>query len=78
MLFRSLNNASEHFIKLGNPAGEAAVLRLLTTLYIREQNPASAIRCLERTVSLDQHYRFPELAGDTGLLAELRQHISHP
>lgn len=75
---KCLNNASEHFIKLGNPASEAAVLRLLAKLYIREQNPASAIRCLERTVSLDQHYRLPEFAGDTRLLAELRQSISHP
>ena len=30
---RCLNNASEHFIKLGNAPGEAAVLRLLATVY---------------------------------------------
>ena len=54
------------------------VLRLLAALYVREQNSASAIRCLERVLSLDQHYRLPELAGDTGLLAELRQSVPRP
>ena len=30
---RCLNNASEHYIKLGNEPAEAAVLRLLATMY---------------------------------------------
>ena len=31
------------------------IQRLLAALYVREQNSLSAIRCLERVVSLDQH-----------------------
>ncbi|HRC44383.1 MAG TPA: hypothetical protein PLT27_10045, partial [Nitrospira sp.] len=41
---RCFNNASEHFIKLGNPAGEAAVLRELADLYEQRQDRVAAIR----------------------------------
>ena len=53
---RCLNNASEHYIKLGNEPAEAAVLRLLATVYVTRQDLVSARRCLERVVSLDQRY----------------------
>ncbi|MFO0707725.1 MAG: tetratricopeptide repeat protein [Nitrospira sp.] len=75
---KCLNNASEHFIKLGQAAGEAAVLRLLAGLYVRMQNPVAALRCLERVVSLDLHQRLPELDQDRARLAELRQQNSRP
>ncbi len=35
---RCLNNASEHYIKLGNEPAEAAVLRLLATVYDNRQD----------------------------------------
>jgi len=49
---RCLNNASEHFIKLGDTAGEAAVLRLLADLYEGRADRVSAIRCLERVLAI--------------------------
>src|SRR5574342_504112 len=58
---RCFNNASEHYIKLGNEPAEAAVLRLLATVYDSRRDSISARRCLERAVSLDQRYRLPEL-----------------
>ena len=45
---RCFNNATEHFIKLGNPSGEAAVLRELADLYEQRQDTIAAIRCVER------------------------------
>lgn len=68
---RCLNNASEHYIKLGNEPAEAAVLRLLTTLYETRQDFTSALRCLERVVALNRRYALPELQTDTEHLAKL-------
>jgi tetratricopeptide (TPR) repeat protein len=69
---RCLNNASEHYIKLGNEPAEGAVLRLLATLYDARQDLVSARRCLERVVSLDQRYQLPELQTDSAYLAKLK------
>jgi len=69
---KCFNNASEHFIKLGNPSGEAVVLRLLADIYVRVQDSVSAIRCLERAVSLDTHYSFSELGQDQDRLRQIR------
>ena len=70
---RCLNNASEHYIKLGNEPAEAAVLRLLATVYDTRRDLVSARRCLERVVSLDLRYRLPELHTDSASLAKLKQ-----
>jgi hypothetical protein len=70
---RCLNNASEHYIKLGNEPAEAAVLRLLATLYDTRQDPISARRCLERVVALGHRYQLPDLQADSALLAKLKQ-----
>jgi tetratricopeptide (TPR) repeat protein len=69
---RCLNNASEHFIKLGNEPGEAAVLRLLAEIYIQRNDRISATRCLERALMIDQRYHLPNLAQDTERLDSLR------
>jgi tetratricopeptide (TPR) repeat protein len=45
---KCLNNASEHFVKLGNSAAEAAVLRQLADLYERRADHLATLRCLER------------------------------
>ena len=70
---RCLNNASEHYIKLGNEPAEAAVLRLLATVYGTRQDLVSAGRCLERMVSLDLRYTLPERQTDSAYLAKLKQ-----
>jgi len=77
---RCLNNGSEHYIKLGAPAGEAAVLRLLATLYERREDLVSAIRCLERTLGIDGTYKLPESSRDAQELARLksRHQSAHP
>jgi Flp pilus assembly protein TadD len=68
---RCLNNASEHYIKLGNEPAEAAVLRLLAAIYETRRDHVSARRCLERTVSLDLRYKLPEFQQDSTRLAAL-------
>jgi tetratricopeptide (TPR) repeat protein len=75
---KCFNNASEHFIKLGNAAGEAAVLRLLANVYIRVADRVSAIRCLERVVFLATHFSLPELNRDLESLKHIRQSVPHP
>ena len=40
---RCLNNATEHFVKLGNEAGEAAALRVLADVYERRDDLQSAL-----------------------------------
>lgn len=73
---RCFNNASEHFIKLGNEVGEAACLRLLADIYRQRENLVAAIRCLERAVFIDTRYRLPTLSEDDRLLEELRGRFS--
>ncbi len=70
---RCLNNGSEHYIKLGAEAGEAAVLRLLADLYRRRGDSLSAIRCLERTVLIDAKYNLVESSRDSQELARLKR-----
>ena len=72
------NNASEHFIKLGNAPGEAAVLRLLADVYIHVADRVSAIRCLERVVFLATHYKLPELNRWTWKLEPIRLPAPRP
>jgi hypothetical protein len=59
-----LNNASEHFIKLGNEPAEAAALRLLADLYEQRGDAISAIRCLERIVPIGQRYGLAQWQED--------------
>jgi hypothetical protein len=66
-----LNNASEHYIKLGNEPAEAAVLRLLAKVYEIRQDTVSARRCLARAVALDKRYALPELQADSDHLSRL-------
>jgi tetratricopeptide (TPR) repeat protein len=68
-----LNNASEHFIKLGNEPSEAAVLRVLAELYKKKNDTISAIRCLERTIQIDIRYQLPEQSNDFSQLTQLRK-----
>ena len=68
---RCLNNASEHFIKLGQEPGEAAVLRLLADIYETRRDYVSALRCLERAVQVDGRYNLPEIENDQNRLAVL-------
>ena len=68
---RCLNNASEHYIKLGNEPAEAAVLRLLATIYETRHDAISARRCLERVVALDLRYQLPEIQTDSARLARI-------
>src|SRR5437868_10156218 len=70
---KCLNNASEHFIKLGNEPAEAAVLRLLADLYVQSVNKESAIRCLERVVLLDARYGLSQHTDDMANLKRLGQ-----
>jgi tetratricopeptide (TPR) repeat protein len=74
---RCLNNAFEHYIKLGHEAAEAAVLRLLATLYELRQDPQSARRCLERVVQIDQHYHLPDTSADHERLTRLSRPPSY-
>jgi tetratricopeptide (TPR) repeat protein len=75
---KCLNNASEHFIKLGNEPGEAAVLRLLADLYEQAGNEESAIRCLERVVLLDTRYGLLQFQQDNARLSGLLQKRLNP
>ena len=68
---RGLNNASEHYIKLGNEPAEAAVLRLLARVYEARRDTVSALRCLTRVVALDERYALPELHTDSDHLSRL-------
>jgi tetratricopeptide (TPR) repeat protein len=70
---KCLNNASEHFIKLGNEPAEAAVLRLLANLYVQAVNKESAIRCLERVVLLDARYGLSQHTDDMANLKRLAE-----
>jgi tetratricopeptide (TPR) repeat protein len=69
---RCLNNGSEHYIKLGVEAGEAAVLRLLADLYGRRGDLVSAITCLERTILIDTKYNLSESSRDAETLARFK------
>jgi tetratricopeptide (TPR) repeat protein len=75
---KCFNNASEHFIKLGNATGEAAVLRLLADVYIRVADRVSAIRCLERVIFLATHFNLPELNRDLESLNHIRPSVPRP
>lgn len=66
---RCLNNASEHFIKLGQEPSEAAVLRLLADIYETRRDYVSALRCMERALQVDRRYRLPETENDQQRLA---------
>jgi hypothetical protein len=59
-----LNNATEHFIKLGNGPGEAGALRVLADVYLGREDRISELRCMERVVQLDQTYRLPQYEKD--------------
>ena len=74
---RCLNNASEHFIKLGNEVAEAAALRLLADIYDKKADLQSATRCLERVVDIGRRYRLPDATSDSQQLAQLRAR-QHP
>ena len=69
---RCLNNASEHFIKLGQEPSEAAVLRLLADIYETRRDYVSALRCVERAVHVDQRYHLPEIENDQKRLVRLQ------
>lgn len=69
---RCLNNASEHFIKLGQEPSEAAVLRLLADIYETRRDHVSALRCLERAVHVDRRYQLPEIDNDQKRLTLIR------
>jgi tetratricopeptide (TPR) repeat protein len=69
---RCLNNGSEHYVKLGAEAGEAAVLRLLADVYRRRGDLSSAIRCLERTLQIDAKYNLMDAPRDAAALARLK------
>ena len=75
---RCLNNASEHFIKLGREPSEAAVLRVLADLYQKRGDQGSAVRCLERTIQIDIHYQLPEQNNDKANLAKLARDKTNP
>ena len=70
---RCLNNASEHFIKLGQEPSEAAVLRLLADIYETGSDRVSASRCLERAVQIDRRYHLPEIENDQNRLARIHE-----
>ena len=69
---RCFNNASEHFIKLGNPTGEAAVLRELADIYEQRTDMIAAIRCVERLHHLALGTGRAPAAADRERLARLR------
>jgi tetratricopeptide (TPR) repeat protein len=75
---RCLNNGSEHYIKLGSEAGEAAVLRLLADVYRRRGDVLSAIRCLERTVLIDARYNLADASRDAEALSVLKRSLHLP
>lgn len=61
-------------MKLGAEAGEAAVLRMLADVYGRRGDLSSAIRCLERTVLIDEKYNLIDAPRDAAALARLKNH----
>ena len=61
---RCLNNATEHFVKLGNESGEAAALCLLAELYQDLVDRISTLRCLERVIQIDLRYQLPQYEED--------------
>ena len=73
-----LNNASEHFIKLGNEPSEAAVLRVLAALYQKKGDRVSATHCIERTIQIDIRYQLPEHNNDRATLAQIREKQTSP
>ena len=68
---KTTKSSGNVFVDLGFDPAEAAVLRLLATVYSRRRDLVSARRCLERVIALDQRYRLPELQADSAHLAEL-------
>lgn len=70
---KCLNNASEHFIKLGNEHGEAAVLRVLADVYEQAKESIAAVRCLERVVLIDRRYGLDQAGEDADRLERLRR-----
>jgi hypothetical protein len=70
---RCLNNASEHFVKLGHPQGEAAVLRLLADLYECRNDALSALRCLERLPVVLRSFGASLSSADQDRLSRLRK-----
>lgn len=74
---RCLNNACEHFNKLGNGTGQTGALRLLADHYEHEGDLPPAIRCLERIHQLTLAYRLPHAEADRSRLARLRQQVTH-
>ena len=69
---KCLNNATEHFVKLGNEQGEAAALRLLADLYEQRSDLVSAARCLERIVQIGQRYGLPSWQEDAARLQRIQ------
>jgi tetratricopeptide (TPR) repeat protein len=70
---RCLNNACEHFIKLGDGLGEAGALRLLADLYEGDENWLSAIRCLERVRQIGLMHQLQTSEADRARLDRLRR-----
>ena len=68
-----LNNASEHFIKLGNEPGEAGALRVLAEVYRKQGDPISELRCLERVIQVDLRYQLSQYGEDHSRLQQLRK-----
>jgi tetratricopeptide (TPR) repeat protein len=68
-----LNNATEHFTKLGDGPGEAGALRLLADVYLDRGDQVSALRCLERVIQIDQTYRLPQYEDDRQRYLSLHQ-----
>ena len=75
---RCLNNASEHFIKLGQETNEAAVLRLLGELYQGRGDGQAARRCWERVLQIDLRYQLPQYEEDRHILTELTNEQKKP
>ena len=71
--FAPTSEDDEEYPVLGTEPAEAAVLRLLATLYDTRRDLISARRCLERVVSLDQRYGLSELSTDSDHLATLKR-----
>jgi tetratricopeptide (TPR) repeat protein len=74
---RCLNNASEHFIKLGDEPGEAGALRLLADLYEQRGDVGSAVRCIEHVVQIARRYTLPQRPTDEARLLRLQNAASH-
>jgi hypothetical protein len=74
---KCLNNASEHFIKLGHEPAEASALRLLADLYEQRGDAISAVRCLERIVLIGQRYGLPQWQEDALRLNRVQAEWQH-